>query len=636
MKDQPSQLDWTTHLSDAQRAAASLAEHLAALNELRDAATAQVLAFGRGAGIDLNPDAVQASIDKPYVLVPTGNPNEWNVITWRGRRDMPVVGWVVSQNEAFTVSVVSRAMGFVSHVPDWMRDAMGWQPPAFAASLDNSKTVVRVTAGDRQAFQRRYRAFLDGTVEGGFKLKRGRAWIDLLSHLIEDGILPYSPKPVRPEHWDAARPSRVALRDYQQPYVEDFLRNGALTVILPPGGGKTHIALALIERLVGKQYVFCENTILCEQWQARLKDYAPHADVEVLTYAAATRRAKSLRGVFALFDEAHRLPAETWSALAFVEVEYRAGLTGTAWREKRQAMIPALAGPPRVIPWKELIDAGVLNRPRVQVVVVPSIASKLQFIRATLAKHPDASALIYCDSIAYGKELSNTLGLPFIHGETPDKYARVMGARQRIVSKMAEQGIDIPDLTLVIEADVSRTGDSRVSEGQRIGRLLHGARRGEYYLLFTLDEFARFRGRLLGVEAEMGDVIEYVDLTGAGTLRAALERAPRKPARVARAKEVVQPGDEAGALLASKAIARLILDHEKRLGATRRGYMGKAFRLLWKSDGTSEELRLRDGKSPKAWEPYHAALNMLVKAGLAKQVDKRYYLDRARVNALKQ
>jgi hypothetical protein len=62
--------------------------------------------------------------------------------------------------------------------------------------------------------------------------------------------------------------------------------------------------------------------------------------------------------------------------------------------------------------------------------------------------------------------------------------------------------------------------------------------------------------------------------------------------------------------------------------------MARVFRILWQAAGTSEDLRLREGKSVKSLEPYQAALNVLVQAGLATRVENRYYLDRARVKAL--
>jgi DNA excision repair protein ERCC-3 len=132
----------------------------------------------------------------------------------------------------------------------------------------------------------------------------------------------------------------------------------------------------------------------------------------------------------------------------------------------------------------------------------------LQWLKKVLAAHPSANTLIYCDSIQYGKTLSKSLDLPFIYGDTPNKFERVLAARQRIVSKAIEASLDLPDLERIIEVDVSHTGRSPVSAGQRIGRAMHSRKRCEYYLLLTPDEYARFGERLVGIEMQLGDVIE--------------------------------------------------------------------------------------------------------------------------------
>lgn len=622
--------EWQDRLAGARKNLAALTDHLEALTSLRDEATAQINQFARSEGITLNLPAIQATLNRPYVLVPTTNPNEWYLVAWRGV-SVPVVGWIVSQSDAFTVSRVTRTMNLLAPVPEWMRAEMGWKAPDHAAYLDTSKTVVKVTGGDPVSFRRRYGTYLGGPVEGGFKIKGGKAWINLVAALIGDGILPYQPQAVKPADWNAKAETKISLRSYQVDFVREFVDSGAILINLPPGGGKTYITLDVIAHIRGKVLIFAENTILVEQWRERVREFCPGADATVLTYASG-KKAKNIHWTLVVFDEAHRLPATTFSELAFLDTQYRIGLTGTPWREdKRQFMIAALAGKPCAIPWNDLIGAGVLRRPRVAVAVVRTMTDKLAFIRSALARHRTGRVLIFSDHIEYGKDLSRALDVPFVHGETPKKLERVQEAPICIVSQIAQQGVDFPDLSLVIEADIALSGTSRTAEAQRVGRLMHSATGGEHYILFTMDEFPRFKNRMLGVEGEIGEV-EYIDLTSG-----ALKETERMPKRRTPKPQVVavKEGDEAGAALASPAIRRLILDHEKNLGATRQGYMAKAFRILWKSDGTSEELRLRDGKAEKAWEPYRAGLNMLVKAGLAKKVDGRYYLDRARVNALR-
>ncbi len=626
--------DWPAHLTGARQSAATLAEHLAALNEMRDAATAEIAQYLRAeSGVELDLDAIRATLARPYTLLPV-NEHEATLIHWRGVK-LPIFGWVIKQEPAFTISRVARGMDLLTPFPDWMKREMGWQTPEHAAQIDGTRTTVRLTAGDSASFKRKYGAYLDGKVEGGFRIRGGAAWIRLVASLVRDGILPYTPQPVAAEDWDDQAESPITLRDYQVPFVEEFKTKGATFFNLPPGAGKTFLALYLLGHLKGEILILSPSVILGEQWQARVKKYAPNADVTILTYASG-KKALDREWMLTIFDEVQTLPADTFSKLAFLKTRYRIGLSASPWREDgRQYMIAALAGFPCSIRWAELIRAGVLKRPRVVIATVANDAAKTAFTRSLLERRRGGRALVFCDYLERGQTLANALGLPFVSGETPHKFERVQEADACVVSRIADRGLDFEDLTLVVE--VAFLGKSREQEAQRLGRLLHSQQKGEHYLLFTPDEAEKFRPRIFGIEAELaGEIdLEFAAVGPASTSARAERSFAAHPARRVRSTTAVQPGDDAGAALASKAIARLILDHEKRLGATRRGYMAKAFRLLWKSDGTTEELRLRNGKSEKAWEPYQAALNMLVKAGLAKKVENRYYLDRARVNALR-
>ena len=325
--------DWPIRLASARKHVAAYSEDLAVLNSMRDEATAQVLALGRGAGVELNPDAVKAAIDKPYVLVKTDDPNTWKVITWRGRRDMPVIGWIDWQDDAFIVSTINRAMRFVTDMPAWMVDQIGWQPPEFAAALDPSKTLVQVTQGNRADFQRRYGAHLAGGVEGGFKIKKGRAWIELLERMLHDGIVPFTPKPVQPEHWNTKTTVSFTLRDYQVPYIDQFRRDGAESIILPSGAGKTMVALFILAHIIGHSTILCDSDVLVGQWKSRVKEYVPHSDVEILTFQAAMRRIDQLHGRLLVTDEC--FPAGTLVDGKPIE-SIRPGDSITAWDERKR------------------------------------------------------------------------------------------------------------------------------------------------------------------------------------------------------------------------------------------------------------------------------------------------------------
>ena len=989
-------MSWQTELAAARRDAASLAKHMATLNALVGDSVAQVAEIGKGMGIDVNLSAVEASLRIPYVLWRV-SPEEWKVLVWRGRADMPLIGIPDFQTDGFVISTLNRGARLFTDVPEEIEKIVGWEKPAFETRFNAARTEIRVTRGEPDRFKAKYGRYLGEIGAEGFKVKKGQAWLDLLAHLLDDDIVPHSVVPVDPHDWDANAPCQIEFagkRAYQMGYVEQFLRDGSETVLLPSGAGKaqpldakiltplgwkrmgdmrvgdrvidptggttrvlgvfpqgikkiyrvtfsdgstteccedhlwvtqnywqrndwtrgrirtqsawsvcdlktimqnirdrsghlnytvpltrpvefsrcdslpldpyllgvligdghlgnhmtnvttadeeivngiratlplqlklvhypsappcdyaivqkrrsskdqpiraalqnmgllgtlstskfipdvfkyasidnriallqglldtdghvdprprhtcnieyatsslrlandvqflvqtlggiakvssripqfvhkgkkrtgarsyririklpggiapfrlsrkmrayapatryvprrfiasveyvgdkpaqcisidsksglyltddlivthnTFIALFLISHIVGPQYIFCDSDVLVGQWKNRIADKAPHRikDVRVVTYQWAATHVNEIAGVLGIFDEAHRQVAPTWTRLVFARLKYHVSMTATPGDKKRRAMLVALGGNVRLTPFAQLIDAGALNRPETYCYQVRDASYKLAWTKKLLHDNPRQRTWIFCDTLALGHELSRQLGLPFIYGDTPHKYERVAEERQCILSKAMEASLDFSDLELVVDYDVSKTGRSPVSAGQRIGRGMHAAA-CKYYILMTPDELARYGDRLVGIEMQIGDVIKYVDLTGEGRIKLS---APRKTRAKPTPKVVVKEGDKVGAILAAPAIRRLILDHEKNLGATRQGYMAKAFRVLWKSSGTSEELRLRAGKAKKTWEWYQAGLNELVKAGLAKKVKKRYSLDRARVTAL--
>jgi hypothetical protein len=91
-------MTWDDHLQQAQQSLAQIGGQFAelgvqldALAQLRDAATAQVMVLGRAQGASLNPDAVAASIEAPYVLIRVDE-RTWKMVMWRGRADVPIIG----------------------------------------------------------------------------------------------------------------------------------------------------------------------------------------------------------------------------------------------------------------------------------------------------------------------------------------------------------------------------------------------------------------------------------------------------------------------------------------------------------------------------------------------------------------
>lgn len=625
-------LNWSEHVSGAHDAAALLSEHIAALTELRDAATAEIAKYLRASGADLDLDAIQSTPERPYTLVPSGKSGEWYLIQWRGIRMPTMIGWLEKQEPAFNLFRVTRSMDLLTPFPQWVKEELDIKPPAHGAVIDGGRTSVRITSGDEGTFRKRYGAHLGAKQsDGTYKIKPD-AWIQLVAQLIKDGILPYQPTPVAAEDWIENARCNIKLRAYQTPLVDDFKRTGATLLNIPPGAGKTYVATYLLAHLRGPHLVVVDTDPARTYWKEFIATNAPDADVTVTTYQGASKYiydpGTHLAKKYTLFvpDEAHRLPAATFSKLAFIEAKYRLGPTGTAWREDdKQYMITALTGFPAHLSWSEMIRAGVLKKPRIVVEIHKDLNAKTNRVKELIGKHK-GRALIFADWIAEGNALANALGVPFIQGETKNKLQRIREAQVSVVSRVADTGIDLPDLSLVI--DFAFMKNARTQGAQRLGRLLHSEKGGAYHLLLTTAEYQAEPRRMWGIEQELsGEVdIEFLDFTGAAPLvskhdvreapvfaakRASRDATGRKPA----AAIVREPKTEADKVLANPAVDRALTAAYAKANARirQKNLLHRVLRLAWEEPLSLETLRLSGRVNPDFISAYKVACDLAVK-----------------------
>jgi hypothetical protein len=381
------------------------------------------------------------------------------------------------------------------------------------------------------------------------------------------------------------RKEKEAGAPYIQRAVEEFFQKGALLINYPPGSGKTLTTCVILNHMVGRVLLLADTTMLIDQWRDRLKLFVTNDQVEI-TLSTYQGGAKYLGEEWDLvvFDESQRVPANTFSKLAFVKTKYRLGLTGTAWREDdRQHLIVALSGFPVAIRWAEMIQSGVLKRPRIIVATVPSDSAKTAYVKQLVAK-AKGRVLIFCDWIEQGQALADALDVPFVHGNTPRKLEKIEESQVCVVSRIGDRGISLPDLRLVIE--VAGAGSAREQFAQRVGRLLHGDFEGTFITVFTPEEAQKYRGRVFGVEAELaGSVdIEFVSVGNVST------ETPARVVKVSRPRAAsVQParrasppeGDEIATVLALPAVAAKIAQAKKSVGAKTAPYFERALRYCW-------------------------------------------------------
>ena len=327
---------------------------------------------------------------------------------------------------------------------------------------------------------------------------------------------------------------QLPLRDYQADWVQRFQEQGSGVFVGPPGSGKTVATMGVIDAVGGETLILVPSRELASQWRDEL---LLHTDLDesqigeyhggekairpvtIATYrTAGMDRHRKLfderRWGLIVYDEVQHIPADVARRSTRLQSKHRLGLTATPVREDdKEEEIFTLVGPPIGTDWSALFDAGFVQEPEVQIRQVPwsdgEIAdeyvsavghgrrqtaatnpAKIDEIRHLLTEHPHAKALVFVEYLDQGEAISAELDAPFISGETRharretlfDEFRR--GQRDTlVVSRVGDEGIDLPDAELAIVA--SGLGGSRRQGAQRAGRTMRPVGDAMLYILAT-------------------------------------------------------------------------------------------------------------------------------------------------------
>jgi len=314
---------------------------------------------------------------------------------------------------------------------------------------------------------------------------------------------------------------------YQKEAVEEFMKYGSGTVILPGGAGKTVIAVMTAAALKAPTLVLATRSEICKQFYREFLDKTTissynikyiDADVRdrrikpitLCTYQIArslTPLWKTKWGLI-IYDEAQHVPAPIWSKTSQLQAVRRLGLTATPVREdKQEKLIFSLIGPPCFEKgWMEMAEEGFIARTkayeilvdmpdrvarryahsldeRVKYQLASSNPGKLPVIKKLLEKHAEDKVLILGYYVQGAVELGKRLGIPVIYGEVPQKRRHKLYEKFRrgdinrlILTSVGEEGVDLPDANVLIE--VCGLYGSRMQMGQRFGRILRPKEQG--------------------------------------------------------------------------------------------------------------------------------------------------------------
>ena len=370
-------------------------------------------------------------------------------------------------------------------------------------------------------------------------------------------------------HEIALKQNDWKIRPYQELAAEGFWHGGSGVVVLPCGAGKTIVGAAAMAHVKATTLILVTNTVAARQWREELLRRTTLNEDEIGEYSGAKKEirpvtiatyqvmTKKKNGVYShldlfdthdwgliIYDEVHLLPAPIFRFTADIQSRRRLGLTATLVREDgMEGEVFSLIGPKRFdVPWKEIEAQGYIAPAEcIEVRVNLTEAERLSYATAEpeeryrycattrtkrdvveelVGLHAGEQVLVIGQYIDQLDDLSETLGVPVIKGETPIKEREKLFAAFRtgeitclVVSKVANFSIDLPEATIAIQ--VSGAFGSRQEEAQRLGRILRpkaDGRGAKFYSVVSRDtidqDFAQNRQRFL---AEQGYSYRIID-----------------------------------------------------------------------------------------------------------------------------
>lgn len=363
------------------------------------------------------------------------------------------------------------------------------------------------------------------------------------------------------------------IRPYQELAAEGFWHGGSGVVVLPCGAGKTIVGAAAMAHVKATTLILVTNTIAARQWRDELLKRTTLNEDEIGEYSGSKKEirpvtiatyqvmTKKKNGVYAhldlfdthdwgliIYDEVHLLPAPIFRFTADIQSRRRLGLTATLVREDgMEGEVFSLIGPKRFdVPWKEIEAQGYIApaecievrvnlteterlsyataEPENRYRYCATTRTKRDVVEELVTLHANDQILVIGQYIDQLDDLSETLGVPLIKGDTPQKEReRLYSAFKNgeitclVVSKVANFSIDLPEATIAIQ--VSGAFGSRQEEAQRLGRILRpkaDGRGAKFYSVVSRDtidqDFAQNRQRFLAEQGYSYRIIDADDL----------------------------------------------------------------------------------------------------------------------------
>jgi len=459
----------------------------------------------------IDPEFLEEFFDEPYVMLHKRG-HEWWVVVPKWLKMQ--VGYLEHSTKSFNIFVVNKYVQWLGEIPTAIQEKLKFPKPLPFKVYDG---MLLTGKEHQEAGWNKFRNFLQRR-EGSDRIRIRKGYeFKLIAQLIEEGTLPFIPKNVDAEDlrtWEGPGHQKY-LKICEQKgilHLQDnawlnFLEHGNIGIYWAFGSGKSLFGHRLIGSLNGPKLAVIPTLTLKEQWLERLEIFNPDSldEVRVETYHSY-HKVRKQQWTLTIFDECQHLPANTFIRLSTIQTKYRAGFSGSPFREDgRENYIFALTGYPLGMAWEDLLRLQIIKAPQFRLYIMEGKREKDRKLEELL--QIPVKTIIFSDSLDYGEEISKKFEIPFVYGATKDRLEIVRSSQTCVVSRVGDEGLSIPDLERVIE--VAFLFGSRMQESQRFGRLMHSQKKAQHIILMTRKEFESYQKRLRAI-IERGFKIEYV------------------------------------------------------------------------------------------------------------------------------
>lgn len=418
------------------------------------------------------------------------------------------LGWLDHATKGYNVFKVNQYTQWLGELPDFLRKQLNIQEPEKIFVSDGN---VIFDEGKEEEVKEKYGDMISSISKGTARIKLGKEF-DIIAKIIENGSLPFVPRPVDKEDIipNQTKISFDGKFQFQKDAWDTFTKSGAIGVYWMTGAGKDIFCTYALSRIRVKKdgkdlpnlFVSPNLTIIQQMKEDYFPNFAPELlkDVEegklILSTYQGYEKLKDKEFGLTVYGECHVLPADTFSRLATIKTKYRIGQSASPYREDgRHSYIFALTGFPIGLNWQNLMKILGKKYHDVNVYIFDSLEQKIKFSTNLIAK--DTKTLLFVDKIDIGNRLANLLGVPFIHGATRNRIEIAKESKVFIASRVMEMGVSLKELEHVIEVDF--LFGSKREQIQRTGRLFHSKKGKRHDILMTREEFEKYGKRLHGL-----------------------------------------------------------------------------------------------------------------------------------------